>query len=119
MANEGGIVARGKKKPVSEKNLPADNIPVSRDQPFFTLRQSWIIKGAIGSFSTFRRNRFLQPMGGHFDDFLGGIGVFTNETIREWIYLGDKEMEAYHRKYRTGAQPRSAIKEGRRFEEVA
>jgi hypothetical protein len=105
-----------KKRTVSEKNVEVDNIPVRLDQPFFNLRQSWVIKGGCCSFSGFRRLRWLQPKGGFFDGRIGGKGVWTNETIREWILLTDEKLEEYHRKYQTGAKPRSKIKKCRRLE---
>lgn len=95
----------------SSKDL--QDLLVKIDQPFFNLRQAWIIKGAVCAWGSFQRNRYIQPKGGHFDGFIGGRGVFTNETIREWLPLMDEDMEAYNRKYKTGAAPRSRIREGR------
>jgi hypothetical protein len=103
-----------KKRTVSEKNVEANNIPVKIDQPFFNLRQSWVIKGACSSFSAFRRTRWFQPKGGHEDGKIGGIKVFTNETIREWLPLTDEKLEEYHRKYKTGAKPRAKIETRRK-----
>jgi len=71
------------------------------DKPFYTLREAWELKGSIGSYDTFRRYRYIQPK----SDFkIGGIRVFTKETIIEWITLTDADMEAYNRKYKTGAK---------------
>jgi hypothetical protein len=88
-------------------------IPVRADQPFFTLYQAWLIKGAIGKWQGFRRYRYIQPKGGLYDDKIGGKGVFTRETVMEWITLTDKDMEAYNRKYRTGAKCRWIKRKGK------
>jgi len=85
---------------------PAESYPVRIDQPFFTLKQAWIIKGCVCAWNTFCRNRYIQPKGGFFEKKVGGRGVFTNKTILEWLYLTDEDMEAYNRKYKTGAKPR-------------
>ena len=81
-------------------------------QPFFTLRQAWVIKGCVCAWNTFRVTRFIQPKGGLYDGYVGGRGVFTNETIREWVVLMDHQMDAYNRKYKTGAKPKNRIKVG-------
>jgi hypothetical protein len=80
---------------------------VNINQPFFNLWQAWIIKGAVCAWNTFCQTRYIQPKGGFYDDTVGGVGVFYNETIREWLFLSDKDMEAYNRKYKTGAKPRT------------
>jgi len=80
-----------------------ENIPVRIDQPFFTLYQAWLIKGAIGKWDGFRRYRYIQPKGGLYDDTIAGKGVFTNATIKEWLLITDKDVEAYNRKHNTGA----------------
>ena len=85
-------------------------VPVSIDQPLFTLYQAWVAKGCLCGWESFRRNRFLQPKGGLYDGDVGGKGVFMNETIREWLPLMDEDMVAYHRKYKTGAKPRNKIR---------
>jgi len=85
-------------------------IPISIDQPLFTLYQAWYIKGRLCGWESFRRNRFLQPKGGLYDGDVGGKGVFTNKTIREWITLMDGDMDAYHRRYKTGAKPRNKVR---------
>jgi hypothetical protein len=89
------------------------------NQPYFNLLQEWIIKGCVCAWNNFKRNRFIQPKGGFFDGYIGGKGVFTNETIREWLPLMDEDMEAYHQKYCTGAKPKSRIKKGRYLENIA
>ena len=85
-------------------------------QPFYNLRQAWVIKGAACPWESFRRYRFIQPKGGFYDGYICGKGVFTNETILEWLPLVDSDMEVYNRKYKTGAKPRSRIKAGNRLE---
>jgi hypothetical protein len=95
------------------KKVSADSYPVRIDQPFFNLKQAWIIKGCVCAWNTFYVTRYCQPKGGFFDGYIGGKGVFTNETIREWMSLMDEDMEAYNRKYKTGAKARSTIKKGR------
>jgi hypothetical protein len=86
---------------------------VNIEQPFFNLEQAWIIKGCVCAWNTFCRNRFIQPKGGFFDGYVGGRGVFKNETIREWLPLMDEDMEDYNRKYKTGAKSHNRIKKGR------
>jgi hypothetical protein len=90
---------------------------VDINQPFFTLEQAWVIKGAVYAWNTFRQNHFIQPKGGLFDGYVGGVGIFTKETIREWLHLMDEEMEAYNLKWKTGAKPKIRIKRGRQFNE--
>jgi hypothetical protein len=87
--------------------IDADSFPVRIDQPFFTMKQAWIIKGCVCAWGSFRRYRYIQPKGGLFDGEIGGVGVFTNETVMEWLHLMDKDMDVYNRKYKTGAKPRS------------
>ena len=98
--------------------METESIPVSISQPFFNLRQAWIIKGCVCAWGSFQRGRYFQPKGGFFDGYIGGRGVFTNETIMEWLPLMDEDMEAYNRKYKTGAKPRGKIKAGRRLETI-
>jgi len=93
-----------------------EEIPVRIDQPFFNLRQAWQIKGACCAWNTFEQNYYIQPKGGFPDGYIGGRGVFKKETIDEWLPLLDEDMEAYHKKYGTGARPRNRIKKGRRLE---
>jgi hypothetical protein len=95
------------------KVLPKDVHP---DPPFFNLRQAWEAKGACCAWNTFEQNRYIQPKGGFPDGHIGGRGVFTKETIEEWLPLMDQDMEAYNRKYKTGAKPRNTIKKIRRLE---
>jgi len=97
---------------VSAKTILAkpESALVNINQPFFTLWQAWIIKGAVCAWNTFCRYRFVQPKGGNYDCTVMGKDVFTNETIREWLPLTDKEMEAYNRKYKTGAEARKRKK---------
>jgi hypothetical protein len=95
------------------KKAEADRFLPGIDQPFFNLWQAWAIKGGVCPWEGFRRYPYIQPKGGHYDGFIAGKGVFKNETIREWMSLMDEDMEAYNRKYKTGAKPRSKIKSGR------
>jgi hypothetical protein len=87
-----------------------ENVPVRLDQPFFNMQQAWLIKGSCCSWYTFQHDRFFQPKGGRFDGKFGGKGVFTNETILEWIKLTDEDLPSYHSKYMTGAKPRTPSK---------
>ena len=89
------------------------------NQPFFNLRQAWIIKGCSCAWNTFCRDRYIQPKGGFFDGKVGGRNVFTNKTILEWLPLMDKDMEAYNRKYKTGAKARVAAMPKRRLKATA
>ena len=108
---------REKSKIGLEKVCIDESAPVNMNQPFFNLRQAWIIKGCLCKWNGFCRYRYIQPKGGFYDGYVGGKGVFTNETVMEWLYLMDEDMEAYNRKYKTGAKARSKIKKGRRLEE--
>jgi len=99
-----------------KKGDNADNYQVRIDQPFFNLKQAWRIKGSVCAWVTFQHNRFIQPRGGFPDGYFGGRGVFKNETIMEWLPLMDQDMEAYNRKYRTGAKPINRIKKGIQLE---
>jgi hypothetical protein len=81
-------------------------------QQFYNLRDAWAVKGGC-AWNTFRCSRFLQPKGGHYDGYYGGRGVFSAETIREWLPLADSDLEAYHDKYLTGAKPANRIKTAR------
>ena len=109
--------AKKTEKPKSEplKEICIERITVSPNQPFFNLYQAWAIKGGVCPWEGFRRYPFVQPKGGHYDGYISGKGVFKNETIMEWLYLMDEDMEAYNRKYKTGAKARSTIKKGRRL----
>jgi len=84
--------------------------PTSIDQPLFTLYQAWVAKGCLCGWESFRRDRYLQPKGGLYDGDVGGKGVFTNQTIREWLPLMDGDLAAYHKKYKTGAKSRRKIR---------
>lgn len=90
-------------------------IPVRIDQPFFTLKQAWLLKGAVCAWNTFCRSRYIQPLGGIPEGYVGGRAVFKNSTIIEWLNLMDEDMEDYNRKYKTGAHPINKIKKGRRL----
>lgn len=98
---------------MEKKNENADNYPVRIDQPFFNLKQAWRIKGCCCAWNTFEQNRYIQPKGGFFDGYMGGRGVFKNDTILEWLPLMDQDLEAYNRKYRTGAKSINKIKKGK------
>ena len=100
--------------PAVKKPKTDENIPVRIDQPFFNLRQAWIIKGCLCPWECLRRYRYIQPRGGLYEGYSGGKGVFTNETVMEWLPLLDEHMEAYNRKYQSGAKARSKIKAGRK-----
>jgi len=102
-------------KAEQKSRIVTGNVPVSISQPFFNLNQAWIVKGCVCAWNTFYCNRYIQPKGGLFDDYIGGVGVFTNETIMEWLPLTDRDMETYNRKYCTGAKSRNRIKEGYRL----
>jgi len=98
--------------------IETERIHVSINQPFFNLHQAWVIKGCVCAWNTFSQTRYIQPKGGFYDGYIGGKGVFSNETIREWLPLMDEDMEAYNRKYKTGAKYRNKIKVGRRLEVI-
>jgi len=98
---------------------PEAEYPVSFTQPFYTLKQAWIIKGCCCAWNTFEQNNYFQPKGGFPDGTIGGVRVFDNKTILEWLYLTDQQMEAYHRKYKTGASAKNTIKKIKRLEASA
>ena len=102
------------KEKAKAKTKP-ETVLVSMHQPFYNLYQAWLLKGGVCPWESFRRYPYIQPKGGHYDDYIGGKGIFTNETVMEWLLLVDYEMEAYNRKYKTGAKARSKIKRGRRL----
>lgn len=85
--------------------IPIEDMP-NINQPFFNLRQAWIIKGMCCAWGNFSRYRYIQPLGGLYEGRMGGKGVFTNATIKEWLTLTDEDMAEYHRKHKTGAKPR-------------
>ena len=92
-----------------EKKEIAVSVHIELKKQFYTVRDAWELKGGC-AWNTFRGRRFLQPKGGHFDGYYAGKGIFTAETIREWLPLTDKELLAYHHKYLTGAQPTNRIR---------
>jgi hypothetical protein len=100
---------------VKQKAKPEADYPVNLTQPFYNLRQAWILKGCVCAWNTFEQNRFIQPKGGHFDGTVGGRGIFTNETIMEWLPLMDQDMEIYNRRYKTGAISRNTVKKVKRL----
>jgi hypothetical protein len=104
-----------KKKPKVKPKPKPESIPVTMTQPFYNLYQTWLLKGAVCSWEAYRRYPYIQPKGGHYEDFIGGKGVFFNETIIEWLYLVDADMEVYNRMYKTGAVARGKIKKGKRL----
>jgi len=99
-----------------KKDDNTDNYQVRIDQPFFNLKQAWKIKGGLCPWESFCRYRYIQPKGGFYEGYFGGKGVFSNETVMEWLPLLDEDMEVYNRKYKTGAKARSKIKKGWRLE---
>jgi len=101
---------------MAAKKQQVEDVPVGRDQPFYTLRQAWILKGRCCAWNTFEQSSFLQPKGGFPDGTVGGVRVFDNKTVSEWLYLTDQELEAYHRKYKTGARAKNEVKKIKRLE---
>lgn len=70
---------------------------------WYDLETCFALRGG-GAFSTFRKNRFYQPKGGIPDAKVQGRYVWSKETVQEWLELTDDELEAYHKKYATGAK---------------
>ena len=67
--------------------------------------QCWQKKGGM-SLNTYRSNRFLQCKGGIPDAKVGGRNVWSRESVMEWVKIPDKDLPAYHEKYKTGAKKR-------------
>jgi hypothetical protein len=68
-----------------------------------SLKTAWEIKGGC-ALRTLRDKRALQPKGGRYDSYVSGVGVWSRETIAEWLSITDDRLEAYNQKYRTGCQ---------------
>lgn len=73
------------------------------DPAWYNLKAAHAAKGGC-AYETMRTRRWLQPKGGHFDAYIGGVGVWSAETIREWLAVTDDQLAQYHKKYRTGAR---------------
>lgn len=78
-----------------------------------SLRMAWELKQGC-AYETMRTRRRLQPMGGRYDAYLGGVGVFSRETIVEWLTITDGDLDAYHLKHETGCASAPVTKSGRR-----
>jgi hypothetical protein len=72
-------------------------------QAWYSLREAWAVKGGC-SYETFRTRRWYQPNGGRFDGRVGGKGVFSAATVREWLPLTDADLPEYHLQKLTGAK---------------
>lgn len=72
-------------------------------QQFYNDEQCWNLKGGM-ALSTYRSNRFFQCKGGIPDAYVGGRKVWTRESVMEWLYLTDDQLDDYHKKYKTGAK---------------
>jgi hypothetical protein len=66
-----------------------------------SLKKAWMLKGGC-AYETMRTRRYLQPNGGKVESYIGGVGVFSRETILEWLEVTDDKLEAYHNKRQTG-----------------
>lgn len=64
--------------------------------------QCWKLKGG-GTLNSFRAHRYYQPKGGIPDAKVGGRKVWNKKTVQEWLLITDDQLEAYHKKYKTGA----------------
>lgn len=74
---------------------------------WYNIRAAHAAKGGC-AYETMRCRRWLQPKGGRFDAYIGGVGVWSTETIEEWLKVTDEGLDAYHKKYMTGARPYKA-----------
>jgi hypothetical protein len=66
-----------------------------------SLKTAWSAKGGC-AYETMRSQRRLQPMGGKPDAYIGGVAVYSKETILEWLDITDAMLDDYHRKHETG-----------------
>lgn len=73
---------------------------------FLNDEQCHALKGGM-SLSTYRTNPYYQVKGGIPDAKVGGRKVWRRDTVLEWLPLTDKDLEAYHQKYKTGARKRN------------
>lgn len=74
-------------------------------QQFYNDEQCWNLKGGM-ALSTYRSNRYYQCKGGIPDAYVGGRKVWSRESVLEWIYITDENLDEYHQKYKTGAKKR-------------
>lgn len=74
-------------------------------QQFYNDEQCWNLKGGM-ALNTYRTNRYYQCKGGIPDAYVGGRKVWSRESVLEWMYLTDDQLEEYHIKYKTGAKKR-------------
>lgn len=77
-----------------------------KPEPFaawYSLRQAWVLKGGP-AWNTFRQKKWLQPLGGRYESYQGNVGVFSRETIIEWLAVTDDTQERYHSQHKTGVR---------------
>lgn len=72
-------------------------------QQFYNDEQCWNLKGGM-ALTTYRSNRYYQCKGGIPDAYVGGRKVWSRESVLEWLYVTDDQLENYHKKYKTGAK---------------
>jgi hypothetical protein len=79
-------------------------------QAWYTLEQAWRLKhaaaiqeGAI-SLKTFAKTRAYQPRGGVADKWVSNRKVWSEETIEEWLGVGDDDLGAYLEKHNPGVK---------------
>lgn len=73
-------------------------------QAWYNLKEAWAAKGGC-AYQTMRSKRWLQPKGGIPEAYVGGKGVWSLETISEWLCVTDDHLADYHKKHLTGARP--------------
>jgi hypothetical protein len=70
---------------------------------WYDLKTCFSLRG-VGSFLTFKNNRWYQPKGGIPDEIIQGRHAWSRETVAEWLTYTDKTLADYHKKYCTGAK---------------
>ena len=66
-----------------------------------SLKKAWELKQGC-AYKTMRSRRYLQPKGGFYDAYVGGVGVYSRKTIEEWLLVDDSQLQAYHDRNQTG-----------------
>jgi hypothetical protein len=99
-------------KAIDEKLTKLLSQETDPSRAWYTLAQAWDLKGGC-AWETFRQNRWIQPLGGLYEGYIGGKACFRRETILEWLPLADEMLPAYHEKHLTGARV-PAVKKARK-----
>lgn len=81
-------------------------------QEFYNDEQCWALKGGM-ALSTYRSEPYYQVKGGKPDAKVGGRKVWHRDSVIEWLSLADEDLEAYHKKYKTGLKRRCELQKNR------